>query len=118
MVIEWMYENKSISELSPFIDYIRSDLDGEDYAFICSEKNDFKEIEINDFEAHYLEKETYILCYNAIISFDLDQHPIFKKALSFSYNQIEAVLGFKYNGKILENCYQPIRDFSVSLISE
>lgn len=118
MVIEWMYENKSISELIPFIDYIRCDLDGEDYAFLTFEESDFKEIEIKRFIACPLEKKTYSLCYNAIISFDLDKHPKFKKALLFSSNQIEVVLGFKYNGKIIEDCYQPIKDFSVALISE
>ena len=37
---------------------------------------------------------------------DLDKFPDFKKALSFSSNLVEVVLGFKHDAEILEDCFE------------
>ena len=116
--VEWIDEQHSITILKPFIDYIRCDLDGDDYAFLYSGKGDFREIKLVDFQALGVGENNYILCYMAWIEIDLEHHPNFAKALSFSSNEIEVVIGFKYRDEIVEDCYRPYRDYAVSLIED
>ena len=105
--ILWTNEKLKITETEPFIDYIRCDFDGEDYKYLYSDKEDFKLQRINDFAAVAGEEEdTFYLCYTADLDIDLDKFPDFKKALSFSNNLVEVVLGFKHNGEILEDCFE------------
>ena len=116
--IEWVEEQYSIKSTTPFIDYIRCDLNGEDYEFLNSTEMDFEEVDLFDFEPSFdIKDKAYILCYKAIILIDLEKYPIFMQALSFSVNQIEVVLGFKYRNKVIDDCYQPVRDFSVPLLT-
>jgi hypothetical protein len=115
--IEWRCEEHRINTLKPFIDYIRCDLDGEDYVFLRSRDNDFDELEIVNFETiKGIGENTYTLCYVAWIKLNLDVHPKFKRALSFSSNKIEAVIGFRCGEEIIEDCYDPIDDYAVPLI--
>ena len=39
--ILWTDKENSITNLEPFIDFIRCDLDGEDYAFLYSDEKEF-----------------------------------------------------------------------------
>ena len=43
--ILWTDEENSIKALEPFIDFIRCDLDGEDYAFLYSDEKEFSVLE-------------------------------------------------------------------------
>ena len=52
------------------------------------------------------EEDTFLLCYTADIELDLNQKTDFKKALDFSSNLVEVVLGFKHKGKVLEDCFE------------
>ena len=106
--IIWESTDYDISTLEAYITSIQCD-DGEDlHELINSEwpdsegKDDFKIIELNDFEAIQGDNENdYLLCYTAVISLDLDKHPIFKKALDKADNQIVARISFKKDGKPL-----------------
>tara|TARA_B100000959_G_C14945915_1_gene609895 strand:+ start:728 stop:1504 length:777 start_codon:yes stop_codon:yes gene_type:complete len=117
--VEWNVEVQPITSLEPFINYIRCDLNGEDYAFLNSGEGDFEEVELVNFEACQGGRENiYTLCYTAWIVIDLEHHPKFKKALTFSSDEIEAVIGFKYGDEVIENCYEPISDYAVPLIED
>ena len=106
-IILWTNEDVKIDDAKPFIDFIRCDFDGEDYKYLYSDKEDFKLQSINDFAAVAGEEEdTFYLCYTADLDIDLDKFPDFKKALSFSNNLVEVVLGFKHKGEILEDCFE------------
>lgn len=104
----WLSEKYKIDDLQPYIFAIQCD-DGENfYDLINAEypdadgRDDFKTIMINNFAA--LEGDDvneYLLCFTAKVSFNLDQHPKFKKALKSSNNQIVARVQFKKNGKPL-----------------
>ena len=52
------------------------------------------------------EEDTFILCYTADFEIDLQKHAEFKKALEFSSNLVEVVIGFKKDGKVLEDCFE------------
>ena len=114
-VIEWLDKKNNINNVTPFIDYIRCDLDGNNYSFLQSRNNDFIEVEILKFEAIFNSENIFTLCYLAWIEIDLKKHTEFQKALSFSNNEIEVVLGFKNVKKILEDCYNPLYDYTVYL---
>ena len=117
--ILWTDEANSITVLEPFIDFLRCDLDGEDYAFLYSDEKEFSVLELVEFDALPGDDEdTYLLCYVARIQIDLDNNPKFKEALSFSENQIEVVLGFKKDGKELEECYEPHSNIPTELQEE
>ena len=106
-IILWTSEDVIIGDAEPYIDFIRCDFDGEDYKYLYSDKEDFKLQRINDFAAIAGEEEdTFYLCYTADLDIDLDKFTDFKKALSFSNNLVEVVLGFKHNGEILEDCFE------------
>jgi len=104
--IIWESDDYKISELEPYIYAIVCD-DGEDYHELLSPDwpdveggGDFKTIELNNFEAIEGDGENeYLLCFNALISTDLNKHPSFKKALEKSGNQVIARIQFKKNGK-------------------
>ena len=83
--ILWTDEANSITDLEPFIDFLRCDLDGEDYAFLYSDEKEFSVLDLLEFDALPGDDEdTYLLCYVARIQIDLDNNPKFKEALSFS----------------------------------
>ena len=64
-------------------------------------------IKLNDFEAVARDEEgTYFLCYTADFEIDLSKHLKFKKALENSSNLVEVVIGFKKDGKVLEDCFE------------
>lgn len=118
-VIKWIDDKHSITESKPFIEYIRCDIDGNEYAFLSLENNDFKEIDIINYEPVKFENENvYALCYVAWIKIDLKNHSEFTKALSFSSNKVEVILGFKNGDDILEDCYEPINDYPTELKEE
>ena len=105
--IMWTHEDIKIKEAEPFVDFIRCDLDGEEYAYLYSDKNEFKTIKLNGFGAVAKDEEdTYFLCYTADFEIDLSKHPKFKKALENSSNLVEVVIGFKKDGKVLEDCFE------------
>jgi len=117
--ILWTDEENSITDLEPFIDFIRCDYDGEDYAFLYSDEDDFSVLDLVDFAALTGDDEdTYLLCYVARIQVDLENHPKFRAALSYSENQIEVVLGFKKDGEKLEDCYEPHSNIPTELQKE
>ena len=104
--IVWESEDYAITDLEPYIYAIQCD-DGEDSHDLLNAEwpdadgqDDFKTLELNNFEAVEGDSENeYLLCFNAFISSDLEQHPNFKKALEDSENQIVARIQFKKNGK-------------------
>ena len=106
--IIWEFEDHEINDLEPYIYAIQCD-DGEDVHDLLSAEwpdadgqDDFKTIELNNFEAVEGDSENeYLLCFNALISTDLEKHPEFKKALDDSENQVLARIQFKKNGKPL-----------------
>ena len=105
--ILWTHEDIKIEETEPFIDFIRCDFDGEDYKFLYQDEKDFKQLSLDNFGAvKWDEEDTFLLCYTADIELDLNQKTDFKKALDFSSNLVEVVLGFKHKGKVLEDCFE------------
>ncbi len=109
--------NINIEETEVFIDYIRCD-DGEDYQFLQSDKKDFTTVKIHNFEAiaSNTQKNNFFLCYTAEIEFDIEKNEKFKSALENSDNQIEAVLGFKKDGKVLEYCFEEYENKTTELV--
>lgn len=105
--ILWTHEKIKITETEPFIDFIRCDFDGEDYKYLHHDKKDFEDVEIINFEAVPKDdKDTFLLCYVASMTIHLNKYPDFKKALDFSSKLVEVVIGFKYKGEILEDCFE------------
>ena len=105
--ILWIHEDIKIEETEPFIDFIRCDFDGEDYKFLYQDEKDFKQLSLDNFGAvKGDEEDTFLLCYTADIELDLNQKTDFKKALDFSSNLVEVVLGFKHKGKVLKDCFE------------
>lgn len=105
--ILWTHEDIKIEETEPFIDFIRCDFDGEDYKFLYQDEKDFKQLSLDNFGAvKGDEEDTFLLCYTADIELDLNQKIDFKKALDFSSNLVEVVLGFKHKGKVLKDCFE------------
>ena len=105
--ILWTHEDIKIEETEPFIDFIRCDFNGEDYKFLHQDEKDFKQLSLDNFAAlKGDEEDTFLLCYTADIELDLNQKIDFKKALDFSSNLVEVVLGFKHKSKVLEDCFE------------
>ena len=105
--ILWTHEDIKIEETEPFIDFIRCDFNGEDYKFLYQDEKNFKQLSLDNFAAlKGDEEDTFLLCYTADIELDLNQKIDFKKALDFSSNLVEVVLGFKHKGKVLEDCFE------------
>lgn len=105
--IMWTHEDIKIEDAEPFVDFIRCDLDGEEYKYLYSDQNDFKVLSLDNFGAiSGDEEDTFILCYTAEFEIDLQKHTEFKKALEFSSNLVEVVIGFKKDGKVLEDCFE------------
>ena len=105
--ILWTHEDIKIEKAEPFIDFIRCDFKGEDYKFLYQDEKDFKQLSLDNFAAlKGDEEDTFLLCYTADIELDLKKKTDFKKALDFSSNLVEVVLGFKHKGKILEDCFE------------
>jgi|TARA_B100001079_G_C16367559_1_gene495865 hypothetical protein len=103
-IINWD-SDINIDVCEPFIDFIRCD-DGEDFQFLNSIDNDFKTIIISHFEAVKTDEEgKFFLCYTADLDIDLNKFSKFKKALKKSDGLVEVVMGFRYNGKVLD-CFE------------
>ena len=64
-----------------------------------------------------VEEDTYILCYSAIVSINLENHIDFKNALQFSDNMIIVHIGFKdSNGNELDDVCEGNIDIPVELV--
>jgi hypothetical protein len=104
--ITWALDLNQIKSAVPFVDFLRCD-DGEDFQFLNSSNNDFKVLKINQFAFVPSEKkERFFLCYTADFEIDLKKYPKFLKALKRSGNEVEVVLGFKKDNKILKDCFE------------
>ena len=91
--ITWLSKELKIDSLNPFIESIICD-NGEDYIGLCP--TDFDELSINGFEAiEDSDKDTYLLCYEATVSINLEDYIDFKNALQFSENMVFVHIGFK-----------------------
>jgi len=107
-LIEWT-SNININACEPFIDYIRCD-DGEDFVFLTSESNQFKNISISNFEAISSdESNSFYICFESIIEIDLENYPKFKEATNTSNYMVEVAIGFRLDGKKLD-CYEEIEN--------
>mgnify|MGYP001341373949 CR=1 FL=1 len=103
--IIWESEDHAISDLEPYIYAIQCD-DGEDFHELINAewpdadgKDDFRTLEINNFAAVEGDDDNeYLLCFTALVSINLDNHPNFQKALKQSDNQIVARIQFKKDG--------------------
>ena len=112
--IKWLIAKSQSKRLVPFVDYIRCDLDGENYTFLKASHGDFKEVAFAEFhEKQHKQGNVVSFYYTAWIETDLDKHPIFKKALSFSSQYVEVALGFKINGEVIRHCYETIAEYPV-----
>lgn len=112
--IKWLHR-KSIKKCTPFLNLIRCELNRNEYSFLELQKNDFSDAKIFNFEPICGNvKDEYYLCYVLEFKVILDDYENFKKALRYSKNFVEVVLGFKdEKGGILEDCYEPITDCPV-----
>lgn len=112
--ITWLSKELKIDSLNPFIESIICD-NGVDYIGLCP--NDFEELSINGFEAiEGSDKDTYILCYEATVSINLDDYIDFKNALQFSENMVFVHIGFKdSNGNELDDISERNIDIPVEL---
>ena len=91
--ITWLSKETTIESLNPYIDSIICD-NGEDYIGLCA--GDFLVLSIDRFEAiKSSDKDTFILCYEAVVSINLDNYVEFKNALRFSENMVFVHIGFK-----------------------
>ena len=103
--ILWESDEHAIGDLEPYIYAIQCD-DGEDFHELINSdwpdadgKDDFQTLEINNFAAVDGDDDNeYLLCFTALVSINLDNHPVFQKALKQSNNQIVARIQFKKNG--------------------
>jgi predicted DNA-binding WGR domain protein len=109
--IKWI-SRKNINKCTPFLDIIRCELNSSEYSFLEFSKNDFFDPNIYNFDAILGdEKNEYYLCYTLDFKVNLDNYHNFKKALKYSKNYVEIVLGFKdEKGIILNHCYEPVKD--------
>ena len=107
--ITWESFNNTIDELEPYIYAIHCD-DVEDLHELVhpdwpeSEgRNDFSLIKLDNFEALVDEddEDLYRLCFSAVVSIDLDQHPRFKTALETTKYKVVARVGFMLDGQPL-----------------
>ena len=91
--IQWLSEDYKITDLVPYISAIICD-GGEEYEELWGD--DFNVISLDGFIPKEGDGEdTFVLCYSAVVEFDLDKFPKFKAALEFSSNQVEIKIGFK-----------------------
>ena len=113
--IKWI-SRKNINKCSPFLDLIRCELNSNEYSFLESRNNDFLVASIYFYDAIPSDlKDEYLLCYTLELEVHLDDHSKFRKALKYSKNSVEIVLGFKDDtGVVLGDCYEPVRDFPVN----
>lgn len=112
-LIEWT-STININECEPFIDHIRCD-DGEDFVFLTSEDNQFKNISISNFEAISSdESNSFYICFESIIEIDLENYPKFKEAINTSNYIIEVAIGFRLDGKKLD-CFEEIENKQILL---
>ena len=112
--ITWISNENKITSLTPFIDSIICD-NGEEYIELWGD--DFEELALDNFEAVKGDDEdTYILCYIAGVSINLDNHIHFKDALQFSENTVEVKIGFKdSDGNEVEDVSEGNYDIPVEL---
>ena len=102
--ITWLSKETTIESLNPYIDSIICD-NGEDYIGLCA--GDFLVLSIDRFEAiKSSDKDTFILCYEAVVSINLDNYVEFKNALRFSENMVFVHIGFK------DSCENELGDIS------
>ena len=108
-IITWTHEDEEIEDCEPFVDFIRCDLNGEEYEFLYSDEEDFIS-KIDNFGAIKRKNidDEYFLCYTADFYIpNLNSKKQFVRALKFSNNDVEVVLGFKNrDGEILEDCIE------------
>ena len=80
--IQWLLEDYKIKDLVPYIESIICD-GGEEYEELWGD--DFSVISLNEFNPKKGDDEdTFILCYSAVVEFNLNKFPKFKDALDFS----------------------------------
>ena len=106
--ITWTHKDLNIEDCEPYVDFIRCDEDGEEYQFLYSDEDDFISL-IDNFGAIKRDAEDeYILCYTADFYIkNMSSNKKFIKALKYSNNNVEVVLGFKdKKGEILEDCFE------------
>tara|TARA_B100001564_G_scaffold353675_1_gene363031 strand:+ start:1958 stop:2353 length:396 start_codon:yes stop_codon:yes gene_type:complete len=115
--IFWLSDEHKITECNPYIESITTE--GElDVAELWGE--DFVEESLDDFEAlEGDDPDSFMLCYTAIVSIDLDQHEEFKEALESSDFMVEVNLGFKdQEGNVLEEVFDKNYSFTTELIED
>ena len=112
--ITWLVNEPKIEILNPFIESIICD-NGNDYVGLCAK--DFDELSIKGFEAiKSSDNDTFMLCYEAVISINLDNYVEFKNALRFSENMVFVHIGFKdSSGNELEDISERNIDIPVEL---
>ena len=118
--ILWTSEDEDIKDCYPYVDFIRCDKDGEEYQYLYDDEGDFIS-NINHFGAvQGDEEDEFILCYTAdFLIQKKDSNVNFFKALEFSDNNIEVVLGFKNkSGEILEDCIEESSNYVTKLLSQ
>ena len=113
--ITWLSKETTIESLNPYIESIICD-NGEDYIGLSA--GDFEVLSIDGFEViEGVEEDTYILCYTAIVSINLENHIDFKNALQLSDNMIIVHIGFKdSNGNELDDVCEGNIDIPVELV--
>ena len=113
--IQWISEDYKIEVLKPYISAIICD-GGEEYEELWGD--DFKVLSFDNFEAKAGDgKDTFILCYTAVIVFESDKFPKFIEALEFSSNKVEAKINFKTQdgNDIDEEIWEGYSDIPVEL---
>lgn len=102
--ITWLVNEPKIEILHPFIKSIICD-NGNDYVGLLAK--DFDELSLKWFEAiKSSDRDTFILCYEAVVSINLDNYVEFKNALRFSENMVFVHIGFK------DSCGNELEDIS------
>lgn len=104
--ITWESDDYQITDLEPYLYAIQCD-DGEDFHELVSAnwpdadgRDDFKTLELNNFQAvEGNDENEYLLCFTAVVSTNLSEHPEFEEALRTSENKVVAKIQFKKNGK-------------------
>ena len=115
--IFWISDQHNITDCSPFIESITTE--GElDVVELWGE--DFVEESLNNFEAlEGDDPDSFMLCYTAEVSIDLDKHQEFKEALDSQEFMVEVNLGFKdKEGNILEEVFDKNYSFTSELIED
>jgi hypothetical protein len=106
-IITWVAEKNKIEDCEAFIDFIRCD-DGKEYQFLHADKGEIVNSSLFMFEAIKNKNNEYFLCYSADFEIvDYDKRTDFIRALKYSKNQVEIVLGFKNSkGKEINDCFE------------